>query len=539
MATPVDLSQLAVDRSGSAAITTAKRRNLATRFGLPLGILVAFAAVIGWSLQDSLLPAKPVTITPVVLTRAEVQQSGTPVFQAAGWIEPRPTATVVSAQVEGVVESLLVVEGQEVQLGQPLAKLVEADARIALAEAKAALRLRDAELELAKATCDAAHKSLANPVQLQAAVAEAEASLAKVATDSQSIPLLLKGANARLQLAGQELEGKLKVGDAIPQRSVQRAQSEFDNATATVHELEQRSKSLESEAKSWHERVTALRSQLTLKSDENRRVKEAEAGCNIADARVEQAKLAVETAELRLTRMTITSPISGRVLAMHAQPGRRLMGLSPASERDSSAVVSLYDPKNLQVRADVRLEDVPNAQLGQPVQISTAALATPLTGEVVAVTSQADIQKNTLQVKVLIHDPPAVIKPEMLVQVTFLAPERPGSKDVAGHDPLRQLIPKELVKTTPEGTTVWVADLQTSRARQQAIQLGKASTDRLVEVIQGLTATDKLIVSGRDELSPGKRIRVIREDQNLNGASASPAANTPSPQVAAESKNQK
>ncbi|WP_254511481.1 efflux RND transporter periplasmic adaptor subunit [Anatilimnocola floriformis] len=539
MATPVDLSQLAVDRSGSAAITTAKRRNLATRYGLPLGILVAFAAVIGWSLQDSLLPAKSVTITPVVLTRAEVQQSGTPVFQAAGWIEPRPTATVVSAQVEGVVESLLVVEGQEVQLGQPLAKLVEADARIAVAEAKAALRLRDAELELAKATCDAAHKSLANPVQLQAAVAEAEASLAKVATDSQSIPLLLKGANARLQLAGQELEGKLKVGDAIPQRSVQRAQSEFDNATATVHELEQRSKSLESEAKSWQDRVTALRSQLTLKSDENRRVKEAEAGCNIADARVEQAKLAVETAELRLTRMTITSPISGRVLALHAQPGRRLMGLSPASERDSSAVVSLYDPKNLQVRADVRLEDVPNAQLGQPVQISTAALATPLIGEVVAVTSQADIQKNTLQVKVLIHDPPAVIKPEMLVQVTFLAPERPGTKDIADQDPLRKLIPKELVKTTPDRTTVWVADLQTSRARQQAIQLGKASTDRLVEVVQGLTATDKLIVSGRDELSPGKRIRVIGEDQNLNGASNSPAANTPAPQVAAESKNQK
>jgi HlyD family secretion protein len=539
MTSQVDLSQLAVDRSGSLSITTAKRRNLATRYGLPLGILVAFAAVIGWSLQDSLLPAKSVTITPVVLTRAEVQQSGTPVFQAAGWIEPRPTATVVSAQVEGVVESLLVVEGQEVQLGQPLAKLVEADARIALAEAKAALRLRDAELELAKATCEAAHKSLANPVQLQAAVAEAEASLAKVATDSQSIPLLLKGANARLQLARQELEGKLKVGDAIPQRSVQRAQSEFDSATATVHELEQRSKSLESEAKSWQERVTALRSQLTLKSDENRRVKEAEAGCNIAEARVEQAKLAVETAELRMTRMTITSPISGRVLALHVQPGRRLMGLSPASERDSSAVVSLYDPKNLQVRADVRLEDVPNAQLGQPVQISTAALATPLTGEVVAVTSQADIQKNTLQVKVLIHDPPAVIKPEMLVQVTFLAPERPGSKDVADQDPLRQLIPKELVKTTPEGTTVWIADLQTSRARQQTIQLGKASTDRLVEVVQGLTATDKLIVSGRDELSPGKRIRVIGEDQNLNGASKSPAANTPAPQMAAESKNQK
>ncbi len=215
------------------------------------------------------------------------------------------------------------------------------------------------------------------------------------------------------------------------------------------------------------------------------------------------------------------------------------MGLAPASERDSSAVISLYDPKNLQVRADVRLEDVPNTQLGQPVQISTAALATPLTGTVVAVTSQADIQKNTLQVKVAIHDPPTVIKPEMLVQVTFLAPEQPGNQNLADQDLIRHLIPKELVKTTAEGTSVWVANLQTSRSRLQPIQLGRASTERLVEVIQGLTATDKLIVSGRDELSPGKRIRVVGEDRNLNGAGNQTSLSSAAPQVAAEAKIQK
>jgi multidrug efflux pump subunit AcrA (membrane-fusion protein) len=525
---------LAVDRTSTATAVPAKRQNLLTRYALPVGILLAFIGVIGWSLQDSLLPAKTVTVTPVVLMRAEVQQSGTPLFQAAGWIEPRPTATVVSAQVEGVVESLLVIEGQEVKRGEPLAKLVDVDARLALSEAKAALRLREAEETLAKATCEAAHKVLANPVHLQAAVAEAEAALAKSTTDLQSLPLLLKSAQARLQLAKHDLDGKLSVGDAIPQRAVQRSQSEFDSATAAVHELEQRKKGLESETQSWQERVTALRSQLTLKTDENRKVQEAEANCTIASARVDQAQLAVETAELRVARMTITAPADGKVLALHAQPGRRLMGLSPASERDASAVVSLYDPQNLQVRADVRLEDVANAQLGQPVQISTAAFGTPLTGKVVAVTSQADIQKNTLQVKVAIDNPPAVIKPEMLVQVTFLAPELPKDSTVAESDPMRHLIPRDLVKETPEGSTVWVADLQSSRARQQSIQLGKAGTDQLVEVAQGLTATDKLIVSGRDDIKPGTRIRIVGEDRSLGGSSTRPRQ-APQ-QVAAENK---
>ncbi|WP_254512842.1 efflux RND transporter periplasmic adaptor subunit [Anatilimnocola floriformis] len=507
MTSSLDLRQLAVDRSSSVSSVGARPRNWLTRFALPGGILALFVTVVGWSLQESLLPAKAVTVTPVVLMRADVQQSGTPLFQAAGWIEPRPTATVVSAQVEGIVESLLVIEGQEVKKDEPLGKLVDVDAKLALSEAKAAFRLREAEERLANASLSAARQSLANPVHLQAAVAEAEAAFGKTDTELQSLPSLLKAAQARKQLAQQDLEGKKSVGDAVSGRSIQRAQSEFDTASATVMELTQREKGLQAEAKSWGERVAALRSQLTMKSEENRRVQEAEANCTIAAARMEQAKLVVDSGELRLTRMTIVAPCAGKVLAVHAQPGRRLVGLSPASERDSSAVVSLYDPKMLQVRADVRLEDVPQVLVGQPVQISTAALGAALSGQVIAVNSVADIQKNTLQVKVAIHDPPAVVKPDMLVQVTFLAPDLPKNT-LAENDPLRHLIPRELVNGSGDGATVWVADLQTSRAIEKPVHLGKAGTEQLVEVTQGVTATDKLIVSGRDALKNGMRIRV-------------------------------
>jgi multidrug efflux pump subunit AcrA (membrane-fusion protein) len=538
MSSQVDLRQLAVDRSPAAG-TSVKRRNFAVRYGLPLLILGTFVGVIGWSLKDSLLPAKAVTVTPVVLARAEVQQAGTPVFQAAGWIEPRPTATVVSAQVEGMVESLQVVEGQEVERGQAVARLVDAEVRLALGEAKANLRLRLAEVDLAMATLDAARQGFDNPSQLEASLAEAEAAHAKISTEATNLPFLQKAAEARLKLAHQDLEGKKAVAESIALRSLQRAQSDFDAASAAAHELEQRAKSLESESQSWQRRVTALRKQLELKTEERRKVKEAEASLKVAEAKVDQARLAVKSAELRVSRMTIVAPIAGKVLALHAQPGRRLMGLSPASERDASAVVSLYDPDNLQVRADVRLEDVPSAQIGQRVQITTAALTSPLLGEVIAVTSQADIQKNTLQVKVAIQDPPPIIKPEMLVQVTFLAPEQPGDKSEAGEDPLRQLIPRELVKSGEQGSSVWVADLVSARAQLRSVQLGRAGTDRLVEVVQGLAATDKLIVSGRESLHPGERIRVIGEDHSLAGASGLPNATNAAPLAARKTTNQK
>lgn len=204
------------------------------------------------------------------------------------------------------------------------------------------------------------------------------------------------------------------------------------------------------------------------------------------------------------------------------------MGLNAASERDAATVITLYDPQKLQVRADVRLEDVRQVTLGQPVQITTAATNEPLTGTVLAVTSQADIQKNTLQVKVSIDRPTSVIRPEMLAQVVFISPENPNAKTVAEIDPIRLLVPRELVETGDGGSTVWIVDAARGVARRTSVQLGKAGTDELVEVTQGLTALDKLIVSGREGLSDGARIRVIGPDRTLGlkSRAGTPANNT-------------
>src|SRR5262249_57407742 len=117
-----------------------------SRYLLPAAAVLAFAAVLLWAMRDSLLPSKSVTIVPVITARAEIQQEGAPLFQAAGWVEPRPTPTVVSALAEGVVEELLVVEGQEVKAGEPVAKLIEIDAKLALDAAEATVLLRQADL---------------------------------------------------------------------------------------------------------------------------------------------------------------------------------------------------------------------------------------------------------------------------------------------------------------------------------------------------------------------------------------------------------
>ena len=120
----VDLRDLAVDRGATSITALRGRRNVFSRYVLPGALLLGFLTLIAWASRDILLPPRLVTVVPVFSTTSEFQQQGTPLFQAAGWIEPRPTPLRVAALAPGVVETLLVVEDQAVKQGEPIAKLV-------------------------------------------------------------------------------------------------------------------------------------------------------------------------------------------------------------------------------------------------------------------------------------------------------------------------------------------------------------------------------------------------------------------------------
>lgn len=516
MSNSVDLSQLAVERSPAAGPAPAgASRRWFSRYVLPLGIVLGFTGLLTWAMRDSLLPAQPVTIVPVMVARAEVQQSGTPLFQAAGWVEPSPVPTVVSSLAEGVIEELNVVAGQSVKKGETIARLIDVDARIALREAEAEVDIREADVDAAKAEMASAQVALDNPITLRAALAASDSSLAELEAELDSLPAAIVAAQTRQRLAEENVQSKESAGDAIAGRIRRDAKAQLASATATIDTLLARQPVLERQKEALKRRRDAIAEQLELKLEPRRRLTDAQAQLKAAEARLARAELAVETAQLQLDRTTVKSPINGRVLSIQASPGKRVNGLDPYSEQGSSAVATLYDPQMLQVRVDVRLEDVPQVQLGQTVQIETASAPAGLQGKVISVTSQADIQKNTLQVKAAIAAPPDVIRPEMLAQVTFLAPERPEALSDESTEKQRLLVPRQLVDGGESSAQIWVVDHQTKTAVRKSITLGKAGTADLVEVASGLNPTDKLISSGREGLNNGTRIRVTAEDSSM------------------------
>ncbi len=514
MTMPVNLQELAVQRAPRTAGHVVRRpRNLVTRYLAPAVILAGFTGVLGWSLRDSLWPAQPVTIVSVMASRSEVVAADTPLFQAAGWVEPRPQAVVVSALTEGIIEEMLVVEGQAVEAGQVVARLIRRDSEIELERAEADVRLREAEVLSARAALAAAKTLFDEPIVLQASLADAEATLSKIETELARLPSLTRAGEAQRDFAVAELASKQKAGEAVPAITVQRVKSELETASARLDEYRQQAISLERERQASAKRRDVLRRQLELKVDETRQVAEMQAKVQASEAQVQQARAARDAARLKLERTEVKARSAGHILALVAKPGSRLMGITQVAAYDASTVVTMYDPKSLQVRADVRLDDVPQVLTGQAVRIETPASPKALVGHVLFATALTDIQKNTLQVKLTIDDPPAVIKPDMLVQVTFLAPPRPSNE--GSTPPLRLLVPREVIQGSGNEATVWLADQTSGTAKVRRITVGSSTADGQVEVVTGVNVGDRLIAGGRETLVDGARIRITGQDPTL------------------------
>ncbi len=510
----LDISQLALDKSVPAR--GARPRRWVSRYLVPLGVLLGLAALVFVAAYDQLFAGKPVTVVPVVVMQGESQVAGEKLFQAAGWIEPRPTSVSVASLAPGVMEELLVVEGQLVDKGEPIARLITIDAELAVQRARSSLSIREGDLQRAVAEQAAAETRFEQPVHLKAELAEAQSFLAKASTEYEKVPFLIKAAAANVEFTRNSLESKRVARAAISGVIYEQAVKDFAAAEAELAELKAREPNLAREVDALQNRVDALLDQLKLLVNERKELDESKAKVVSAIALRDEAVIGLQQAELTLERTTIRAPIDGRILRLVAFPGERMMGMNLHAGQSSSTVAEMYDPKRLQVRADVRLEDVPRVQIGGDVEVETASSGKVIQGRVLQLTSSANVQKNTLEVKLELLDPPSTVSPEMLVTATFLAAGSQTKNDAQAVSN-RLFVPRELVLQHGDNSTVWVVGPQGAAILQQ-VTLGSANSDGLLEVASGLNATDKLVATGAAALRIGDRLRVVGEDNGMGVA---------------------
>lgn len=450
--TTTDLSALSrpgASRASHAAVQRPPRR-LLTRVALPTAIVLSALALIAYAARESLRPATLVTVAPVVPraggSSGPTTAPGTPgeVVQAPGWIEADPHAIGVPALEAGVLKELLVLDGQRIEAGQIVARLIDDDAILAK---------RQAEAELARAIAAVGEAKAATAAE-EAKAEEARDALRRVE------PLAGTGAVPENELAAMRLRA----------------------ATASAA------------------------------------IATARAAVTRAEADIPLARVALDKAELALARLTVRAPIGGVVLQRMVEPGQRLM--PDANNPYAGVVVRLYDPAHLQVRVDIPLSDAAKVHEGDEVEVTTETLpGRAFKATLTRFVHEANIQKNTVQVKASITAPVPELKPDMLAKARIMTRSASAAAHAAGtqHDAASSesilIAPRSaLLEHHGEHGTIWVIDSATSTADKRTLRLGLVNAES-AEVLSGLRPGDRVITNPPATLTQGMKVHAENEGE--------------------------
>jgi RND family efflux transporter MFP subunit len=482
-----------------------------TRAAMPAAIVLATLSLLGYASADWLWPATEVEVAraTALAGQADAAEAGgspsaapaaTVVAQAPGWVEPDPYPIYVTALADGVVERIDVLEGETVQAGQTLVQLVDDDAKLASARARAELARREAAWA-------AAQTDYREPVALERSAAVAEARLAEAEAALVRLEAEIAQEAARLDELAATYERLAGLdGRSVSALQVEAARFRMQSQRAAVEATRQRRPQLEAVVDAAEAELAAAKRDLALKSQLRRARDEAAAA-------VDAARTAVAEAELRLQRMTITSPRDGVVMERLVAPGAKLM--LNMDGMHSAHAIHLYDPESLQVRVDVPLADAEAVGVGQRAEVVVDVLPdVAFVGVVTRAVHQADIAKNTVQFKVAIEEPSPLLKPEMLARVKFLGRAAPGSgaqsrgEASAGAGGAPVAVSQSAVVVPADGDPfVWWVSPTDNRLRRRSVTLGQRRGEGLVEIRAGLNPGDAVVDRPEPSLTEGQRVR--------------------------------
>lgn len=490
----IDLAALARTQP---ALPPPKRSVL--RIAVPTAILLAFFAVLATTVDELWRGSVEVTVVrPQVVDGSSSASSGTPLFQAAGWIEPDPFAIEVTALASGVVDEMLVQESDLVERGQVVARLIDRDARLALDSSRAMLAETIADVERAEADLRAATTNFETALEVTETAARARAELDGKRAEARHREQAVLGAQAQVKVAEEELGLQLELlaAGATGDRQVQLARAKLADVEAQLEIVRADAALAAAEAEKARASDERAQRDVELRIEDKQRLETARAMLAAAIAKRSAAQVNCDEGELRLERMQVRAPSSGVVLERRATSGTTLDG-------GSMVLCTLYDPRSMRVRVDVPQGEVSKVGVGMRAEVlSDSRPNEPYHGEVIRLVHKADIQKVTLQVHVRLDDADTLLRPEMLVQARFLATGGAGTSSETSV----VLVPTRLI----DGDSVWVVDGATRGAAKRRIERGGARGE-LTEIRSGVNASDKLIDDGRAGLEEGARVKIRGE----------------------------
>lgn len=438
-------------------------------------ILVAVGAVGYLSFQrGSMKPGGvPEDLETVTVETGDIEAT----VDATGTVQPAAQVTL-SFRTGGILEALMVEEGDEVPGGGVLAQLETAELRLGVTQAELGLTNAEANLSRIQGGADAQ--------DIQAArsnLASADAALNRLRNGSTQDEITVARADLRraeiaLQEAQELYDQWAWVGGigALPTSvALQQATINYEQALAAYNI--RMAGSTESELRAAEAAVAQARSQLDdlLKGA-------GEEDLIIAQVAVDQARASLELAQLQLERATIVTPFAGRVAFIGAEVNEQV-GLG-------APMITLIDSSAFHVDVHIDEIDIGQVEVGQEAWVSLDAFPEQeLLGHVEFIAPVATVELGTVNYMVTVSFDSTVVelRSGMTANITLITQRK---EDVL-------LVPNRAISIDREEGLLFVAKLVNGEIESADVEIG-LQDDSFTEVLSGLQEGDEVVIGGGD-----------------------------------------
>jgi HlyD family secretion protein len=229
------------------------------------------------------------------------------------------------------------------------------------------------------------------------------------------------------------------------------------------------------------------------------------------------AERQVDMQRANLNDMVVRAPFSGVAISKDAQPGEMISPVSAGGGFTRTGICTIVDMSSLEIEVDVNESYINRVRAGQKVEAVLDAYPDwTIPSHVITTIPSADRQKATVKVRIG-FDPPVRagssragsqldprILPDMGVKVSFLRDEPAAGQPRTAV--ARAIVPKSAVRSIDGRAVVFV--VAGDRVERRAVSVGEENGDR-VEVLSGVSAGERVVVDGPQNLKDGDKVKVL------------------------------
>ncbi len=209
-----------------------------------------------------------------------------------------------------------------------------------------------------------------------------------------------------------------------------------------------------------------------------------------ANARVNVAQAQLGEANARTGRLNIRAPAAGLVLTRNIEPGQVVGG-------GSGTLFRLAKGGELELRATLSDADMTAIKVGFSANVTPVGSDRSFSGRIWQVSPVIDPQTRQGIVRIALgYD--AALRPGGFAATIIAA----GTSDVP-------LLPQSAVQSDPKGNYVYIINAKNEVVRQ-SIKVGQVS-DAGVAIAEGLTGTERVVVSAGAFLNPGQKVAPVTQ----------------------------